>query len=161
MPTHSAGLLPYSLLSTGLRVFVGHMGGPFWARKDEGAWTIIKGVYLPDCEPALDAAQREFREEIGVEPPPGEVTSLGDLRASRKIITVYAVVADPSSLAFAASNMMTMEWPPRSGRTVEFPEIDRAEWMTVDEARRLLVRGQLPFLDRLAELCPAEPPPEV
>src|SRR5690606_1315282 len=130
------------------------MGGPFWARKDEGAWSIIKGLYSADEEDPLTAARREFTEETGAEVGDGEVIPLGELRASGKLITVYAVVADPS-LAFVGSNTVTMEWPPRSGRTIEFPELDRAKWLTLDEARRLLVKGQRPFLDRLQKALEA------
>ncbi|NLW98674.1 MAG: NUDIX domain-containing protein [Actinomycetales bacterium] len=150
----SAGLLPFRRTADGVEVFVGHMGGPFWARKDEGAWSIIKGLYSADEEDPLTAARREFTEETGAEVGDGEVIPLGELRASGKLITVYAVVADPS-LAFVGSNTVTMEWPPRSGRTIEFPELDRAKWLTLDEARRLLVKGQRPFLDRLQKALEA------
>lgn len=150
----SAGLLPFRRTADGVEVFVGHMGGPFWARKDEGAWSIIKGLYPADEEDPLTAARREFTEETGAEVGDGEVIPLGELRASGKLITVYAVVADPS-LAFVGSNTVTMEWPPRSGRTIEFPELDRAKWLTLDEARRLLVKGQRPFLDRLQKALEA------
>ncbi len=150
----SAGLLPFRRTADGVEVFVGHMGGPFWARKDEGAWSIIKGLYSADEEDPLTAARREFTEETGAEVGDGEVIPLGELRASGKLITVYAVVADPS-LAFVGSNTVTMEWPPRSGRAIEFPELDRAKWLTLDEARRLLVKGQRPFLDRLQKALEA------
>ena len=150
----SAGLLPFRRTVDGVEVFVGHMGGPFWARKDEGAWSIIKGLYSAEEEDPLTAARREFTEETGAEVGDGEVIPLGELRASGKLITVYAVVADPS-FAFVRSNTVTMEWPPRSGRTIEFPELDRAEWLTLDEARRLLVKGQRPFLDRLQKALEA------
>ena len=150
-PRYSAGLLPYLVDEEGTQVFLGHMGGPFWARKDEASWSVVKGMYDPSEEDALSAAKREFREEIGVEPPAGEALSLGELRASRKLITVYAVPSD-SSLAYVGSNVVSIEWPPRSGRTVEFPETDRAAWIPLEEARRLIVRGQLPILDRLEHL---------
>lgn len=104
----SAGLLPFRRTADGVEVFVGHMGGPFWARKDEGAWSIIKGLYSADEEDPLTAARREFTEETGAEVGDGEVIPLGELRASGKLITVYAVVADPS-LAFVGSNTVTME----------------------------------------------------
>lgn len=150
VPLHSAGLLPF-LADDVLHVFLGHMGGPFWARKDEGAWSVVKGLYDPAVETPLTAARREFREEVGVEPPAGEAIPLGDLRASGKIITAYAVRAD-RSLAYVSSNLVGIEWPPRSGRTVEFPELDRAQWLPLDESRRLIVRGQRPLLDRLEAL---------
>lgn len=148
----SAGLLPYRRTESGLEVFVGHMGGPFWARKDEGAWSIIKGLYDAAEEDPLAAARREFREETGVSAGDGEVLPLGELRASGKLLTVYAVAA--SSLAFVSSNMVTTEWPPRSGRMIEFPELDRAEWLEIAEARRVLVKGQRPFLARLEQSVP-------
>ena len=149
----SAGLLPYCRTHSGLEVFVGHMGGPFWSRKDEGAWSIIKGLYDAETEDPLLAAHREFTEETGTTAGDDAILPLGDLRASGKLLTVYAVLAD-DSLAFVSSNAVTMEWPPRSGRTLEFPELDRAEWMGVEEARRLLVKGQRPFLARLETALP-------
>ena len=149
----SAGLLPYHHGRSGLEVFVGHMGGPFWARKDEGAWSIIKGLYDAEDEDPLLAARREFAEETGATVAGGEISPLGELRASGKLLTVYAVAADPS-LAFVSSNTVTMEWPPRSGRILEFPELDRAQWMPLDQARRLLVKGQRPFLSRLEAALP-------
>lgn len=152
----SAGLLPYRRTASGLEVFVGHMGGPFWARKDEGAWSIIKGLYSAPDEDPLVAARREFVEETGTSAGDGEVVPLGELRASGKLLTVYAVVAD-ASLVFVSSNPVTTEWPPRSGRTIEFPELDRAEWLGIDEARRLLAKGQRPYLDRLEKAVPLPP----
>lgn len=149
----SAGLLPHRAGAGGIEVFVGHMGGPFWSRKDEGAWSIIKGLYTEDEDP-LAAARREFIEETGTSVGDGEVVPLGELRASGKLLTVYAVVADPS-LAFVSSNAVTMEWPPRSGRTIAVPELDRAQWLGIDEARGLLVKAQRPFLNRLQQAVAA------
>ncbi|WP_229911157.1 NUDIX domain-containing protein [Streptomyces aurantiogriseus] len=134
----------------GPEVLLGHMGGPFWARKDAGAWTVPKGEYDPD-EPAWEAARREFQEELGVAPPDGEAIPLGDVRQTNgKIVTAWAVEADldPASIA---PGTFVMEWPPRSGRTQEFPELDRVAWYGLDRAREVIVKAQAAFLDRLAE----------
>jgi predicted NUDIX family NTP pyrophosphohydrolase len=123
------------------------MGGPFWARKDAGAWSIPKGEYT-DEEP-LVAARREFAEEMGAPPPEGEVVALGAVRQSGgKVVTTFAVEGD-FDLAGFASNTFEMEWPRGSGRTQVFPEVDRAEWVTVAVAREKLVKGQVPVLDAL------------
>jgi predicted NUDIX family NTP pyrophosphohydrolase len=146
----SAGLLLYRTGEAGLEVLLGHMGGPFWAKKDDRAWSIPKGEYQPD-EDALEAARREFEEEMGSPAPPGPVTALGDLKqASGKVISVWSVQGDfePNGLR---SNTFELEWPPRSGTIQEFPEIDRAAWFNVAAARSKLVQGQVPFIDRLLE----------
>ncbi|WP_405373994.1 MULTISPECIES: NUDIX domain-containing protein [unclassified Microbacterium] len=153
MATHSAGILLYRLDGTGgVSAFVVHMGGPYWAKKDEGAWSIPKGE-LDDGEPALDAARREFREELGVDAPEVDYAELGTFPySSGKQVTVF--VADGA--AFAASDFafgeFEMEWPPRSGRTASFPEVDRAEWMPLARAAELVVKGQRPAFERLAGL---------
>lgn len=149
MTVRSAGLLPWTGSGEGPRVFLVHMGGPFWARKDAGAWSVSKGIQETDEDP-LAAARREFAEEVGVPAPAGEVVDLGTVRSGAKVIRAYAVEADPG-LAFRSSNTFTLEWPPRSGRTQEFPEVDRAAWFTLTEAGDRIVRSQLPFLDRLRE----------
>ena len=146
----SAGLLVYRERGGALEVLLGHMGGPFWARKDDRAWSIPKGEYEPDEEP-LAAARREFEEELGVPPPPGRLTPLGTVRQpGGKQISVWCVAGDldPSQMR---SGTFTLEWPPRSGRIQEFPEIDRAAWYELPVARQKLVRGQVPFLDLLVE----------
>lgn len=146
----SAGILLFRIRSDELEVFVGHMGGPFWARKDDGGWSIPKGEYVPD-EDAFAAARREFEEETGSPPPAGPVVTLGELRQpSGKRIVVWAIEGDFDP-ALLRSNTFKMEWPPRSGREAEFPEIDRAEWFSLGVARRKLVKGQVAFLDRLEE----------
>lgn len=133
-----------------LEVLLGHMGGPFWARRDAGAWSVVKGEYEPD-EPALSAARREFREELGLPVPDGELVPLGDVRQSGgKVVTVWALLGDLDP-ALAVPGTFTMEWPNGSGRLQEFPEIDRAAWLPLDEARKKIVKGQRPFLDRLTE----------
>jgi predicted NUDIX family NTP pyrophosphohydrolase len=123
------------------------MGGPFWARKDDGAWSIPKGEHGPEEEP-LAVARREFEEELGSPVPADELVPLGQVRGSGKLLTVWAAEGDLDAGA-TTSNTFALEWPPRSGRVQEFPEIDRAAWFGVEEARAKLVKGQLPFLDRL------------
>ncbi len=152
-PITSAGILPYSLSPDGLlRVFIAHMGGPFWARKDEGAWSICKGQFVEADEAAEDAARREFAEEIGMPCPAGPLIDLGRLRQTGgKIVVPYAVlVAEEAALQFVASNLFEMEWPPGSGKAAWFPEMDRAEWMDVATARRRILKSQHSILDALA-----------
>ncbi|MEU9052486.1 NUDIX domain-containing protein [Streptomyces sp. NPDC048384] len=146
----SAGLLLFRHTDDGLEVLLGHMGGPFFAKRDAGAWTVPKGEYEPD-EPARDAARREFQEELGLAPPDGEAVPLGEVKQSGgKIVTVWAVEADLDP-ATVVPGTFVMEWPPRSGRTQEFPELDRVAWLGVDRAREVVVKAQAAFLDRLAE----------
>lgn len=154
----SAGILLFRERGGEVEVLLGHMGGPFWARKDEGAWSIPKGEYEEDEQP-LAAAHREFTEEMGLPVPPGEPLPLGELRQSGgKRVVVWAVRGDLDATA-VVSNTFTMEWPPRSGRQEEFPEIDRAAWLPLDVARAKLVRGQLPFVDALETLLGGGLPP--
>ena len=146
----SAGLLLFRHTEAGLEVLLGHMGGPFFAKKDAGAWTVPKGEYEPD-EPAWDAARREFQEELGLAPPDGEAVPLGEVEQTNgKIVTAWAVRADLDP-ATVVPGTFRMEWPPRSGRTQEFPELDRVAWLGVDRAREVIVKAQAAFLDRLAE----------
>lgn len=126
------------------------MGGPLFAHKDAGAWSVPKGEYQPD-EPAWDAARREFQEELGLAPPDGEAVPLGEVRQRNgKIVTAWAIEADLDP-ATVVPGTFRMEWPPRSGRIQEFPELDRVEWLTVERARAVLVPAQAEFLDRLLE----------
>ncbi|WP_226485163.1 NUDIX domain-containing protein [Streptomyces parvulus] len=147
----SAGLLLHRRgADAQLQVLLGHMGGPFYARREAGAWTVPKGEY-DAAEPAWDAARREFEEELGLPPPEGEAVPLGEVRqAGGKVVTVWAVEADLDPAAVVPGTF-TMEWPPRSGRTEEFPELDRVAWFPVDRAREVIVKAQAAFLDRLAE----------
>ncbi|MFC8870598.1 NUDIX domain-containing protein [Streptomyces sp. NPDC057148] len=146
----SAGLLLHRPGAGGTEVLLGHMGGPFYTRRDAGAWTIPKGEYDP-AEPAWDAARREFEEELGLPPPEGGAVPLGEVRqAGGKVVTAWAVEADLDP-ATVVPGTFRMEWPPRSGRTAEFPELDRVAWFAVDRAREVIVRAQAAFLDRLAE----------
>ncbi len=149
MPRRSAGILLYRR-TPGLQVLLGHMGGPFWARRDEGAWSIPKGEH-DDGEDALDAARREFAEELGSPVPSTALLPLGELRAGSKVLTVWAAEGDLDADA-VVSGTFPLEWPPRSGRVQHFPEVDRAAWFGLDEARAKLVTGQVPYLDRLEAL---------
>ncbi|GGZ27879.1 NUDIX domain-containing protein [Streptomyces poonensis] len=148
---HSAGLLLYRRTAGGgPEVLLGHMGGPFFARRDAGAWTVPKGEYTPD-EPAWEAARREWREELGLPPPDGEAVPLGEVRqAGGKTVTAWAVEGDLDPAAVVPGTF-PLEWPPRSGRIQEFPELDRVEWFTLDRARSVIVKAQTAFLDRLTE----------
>jgi predicted NUDIX family NTP pyrophosphohydrolase len=162
-PTHrerrSAGLLLYRRAPEHGRVEVllGHLGGPLWARKEAGAWTIPKGEHPPEESP-LAAARREFAEELGVPAPDGDLIELGTVRqAGGKTVTAWAVEGDVDA-ALCASNTFTLEWPPRSGRFQEFPELDRVAWHDLDAARPLLVRAQTELIDRLAAALRPSPP---
>jgi predicted NUDIX family NTP pyrophosphohydrolase len=147
----SAGLLLYRDRAGAPEVLLGHMGGPFWARKDERAWSIPKGEYGDDEDP-LAAARREFEEETGSSPPDGDALALGEVRQSGgKRVVAWAIRGDLDP-ATVRSNTFVMEWPPRSGRRQEFPEIDRAAWFDLANARRKVVKGQVPLLDELERL---------
>ncbi|UGS33795.1 NUDIX domain-containing protein [Capillimicrobium parvum] len=150
MPPVSAGLLLHRWRDGRREVLLGHMGGPFWSRKDEGAWSIPKGGCEPD-EDALAAARREFTEEMGTAPPDGPAVELGEVRQrGGKRVMAWAVEGDLDT-ASVASNTFELEWPPRSGRMQAFPEVDRAEWFDLDTARRKLVRAQAALIDALEE----------
>ncbi|SSC25257.1 NUDIX hydrolase, partial [Klenkia terrae] len=146
VPRLSSGILLFRRAPE-LQVLLGHMGGPFWAKKDEHAWSIPKGEHGPD-EDAETAARREFAEETG-SPAPEDLVPLGVVKGS-KTLTVWAAEGDLDAEA-VVSNTFTLEWPPRSGRLQEFPEIDRAAWFDLATARTKLVKGQLPFLERLVD----------
>jgi predicted NUDIX family NTP pyrophosphohydrolase len=146
----SAGILLYRGRGAELRLLLVHPGGPFWAKKDQGAWSIPKGEYEEGKDP-LAVARREFEEELGAPAPAGDAIELGELvQPSRKVVTAYAIEGDfdPSRLE---SNLFEMEWPPRSGRLQSFPEVDRAAWFTVEKACEKILAGQRPFIDRLLE----------
>jgi predicted NUDIX family NTP pyrophosphohydrolase len=157
MPKLSAGLLLYRSVEDTWEVLLVHPGGPYWARRDDGAWSIPKGEYAPDDDP-LGAAIREFREELGADPPGDESpVFLGELRqAGGKRVRAWALPGD-LDVATVRSNTFTMEWPRGSGRTREFPEVDRAAWFGPDAARQKLVAGQVGFVDRLSELVQGGP----
>ncbi len=153
MPRRSAGILLWRRGTAGPEVLIGHMGGPFWARKDDAAWSVPKGEHEPDAD-ALAAALREFEEEMGSPAPATDLVPLGEVRQTGgKVLTVWAAEGDLDAGA-VVSNTFALEWPPRSGRVQEFPEIDRAAWVALDRARTKLVKGQVPLLDRLLALLP-------
>jgi predicted NUDIX family NTP pyrophosphohydrolase len=150
MPKKSAGLLLFrrNAPESQVEVFLVHPGGPFWRKKDEGAWTIPKGEFTDEEEP-LAAAKREFQEETGSEPPFGEYVALKPIKqAGGKMVYAWAIEGDfdPAGLQ---SNTFLQEWPPRSGRLQEFPEVDRAEWLTLVTAKRKILAGQVPLIDEL------------
>ncbi len=159
MPTLSAGLLLHRVNGGVLEVLIGHPGGPFWSRKDEGAWSIPKGEYV-EGEDAWSAAQREFTEEVGRPPPAGPRIDLVPVRQpSGKVITAFAVRGDLDPTG-AHSDTFTLEWPRGSGTLREFPEIDRLDWFDLQTARVKLVKGQRPLLDQLVTALAAGAPPE-
>jgi predicted NUDIX family NTP pyrophosphohydrolase len=147
----SAGLLLYRISEAGVvEVLIAHPGGPFWAKKDDGAWSVPKGEYEPGTD-AMAAAYREFREEIGLDPPDSNTVSLGEHRQSGgKHVSVWALEGD-LDVTRATSNNFEIEWPKGSGRRTQFPEVDRIEWVTVARARTKLLKGQVSFLDRLMD----------
>jgi predicted NUDIX family NTP pyrophosphohydrolase len=158
MTKFSAGLLLFKVADDGsITVLLVHPGGPFWRNKEEHAWSIPKGEYDLEEDPAA-AAEREFAEELGMPAPSGPRIDLGKVRqSSGKNVRAWGVHAEHFSIETVVSNLFEMEWPPRSGMRQEFPEVDRAQWMTLDEAKVHLVTAQVDFLDRLeAELASTE-----
>jgi predicted NUDIX family NTP pyrophosphohydrolase len=158
MPKRSAGILLYRGRTGAPEVLLVHPGGPFWEQKDLGAWSIPKGEYEEGEDPRA-CALREFEEELGAPPPADALTELGTTRlAGGKLVTAWAAEGDldPASVV---SNMFTLEWPPRSGVMREFPEVDRAEWFSLAEARRRINPAQVAFLERLREGLEEEGPP--
>lgn len=150
MAKRSAGLLMYRQRNGQLEVFLVHPGGPFWAKKDMGAWSICKGEYA-ESELPLEAAKREFQEETGFTAQ-GSFLELGLVQqASGKIVSAWAFEGDcdPGKLI---SNRCQVEWPPRSGRMIEIPEVDRGGWFSIDAARERILKSQEPFLDRLSQM---------
>lgn len=148
MSKHSAGLILYRQSKRGLEVFLVHPGGPFWAKKDLGAWSIPKGEYV-EGEAPLDAAIREFQEETGF-PATGVFIDLGTIRQSgAKVVSAWAFEGDcnPAQLR---SNLSRLEWPPHSGRRLEFPEVDQGRWFSLPEAREHILRSQAPLLETLS-----------
>lgn len=153
MAKTSAGVLMYRRRRRELEVFLVHPGGPLWARKDEGAWSIPKGEFGVDEDP-LEAARREFAEETGLAVT-GRLQRLEPIRQSGgKVVHAWAVEGDIDADAIG-SNTFTMEWPPRSGRQQEFPEVDRAAWFTLDTARSKILKSQQPLLDQLDKILTA------
>lgn len=144
----SAGLLVFRRGERGFEVLLAHPGGPLWARRDVGAWSLPKGEYPPD-EVAVDAARREFEEELGLPAPLGGLLPLGDVRqAGGKVVTAWAVQGDLDPQAMVPG-FFELEWPRGSGTMRTFPEVDRVAWFDVSEARTRILAGQRPLLDRL------------
>ncbi len=156
MVATSAGILLYRLDEAGaVSVLIAHMGGPYWAGKDEGAWSIPKGE-IETGESAIGAARREFREELGVDPPEGPYSELGAFAyPSGKRVIVFAADGSGFSADEFVFGTFELEWPPRSGRLQSFAEVDRVEWMPAAIARTRLVTGQRPAIDRLVETARA------
>ncbi|HEV2413030.1 MAG TPA: NUDIX domain-containing protein [Candidatus Saccharimonadales bacterium] len=149
MPKHSAGVLLFRRVGGNVEVLLAHPGGPFWAKKDSGVWSIPKGEFSEDEDPK-HAAQREFMEEIGHQVPAKELIDIGEIKmSSGKIVTAWAGEGDldPNMLV---SNTFSMEWPPRSGTQQEFPEVDRARWFTLVTAKNKILKAQVPFIENLA-----------
>ena len=148
MAARSAGILLYRSRTSGLEVLLVHPGGPLWARRDAGAWSIPKGEYDEDEDPAA-AARREFEEELGSPAPAELALDLGEVRQrAGKVVRAWAAPGD-LDVTTVRSNTFTLEWPPRSGRMREFPEVDRAQWFPLAQARERINPGQLPLLERL------------
>jgi predicted NUDIX family NTP pyrophosphohydrolase len=144
----SAGILLFKQTSQGLTVLIVHPGGPFWSKRDSGAWSIPKGEFI-DGEDPLVAAKREFIEEMGKPVPEGSCINLGSSKQpSGKIVHIWALESDFDD-SDVNSNKFTMEWPPRSGQKQEFPEVDRAKWYPISKAKIKIVKGQTVFLDKL------------
>lgn len=152
MPKLSAGLLLYRSVAGGVEVLLVHPGGPYWAKRDDGAWSLPKGEYEAGEDP-FEVAVREFREEVGADPPGDRPpVFLGELRQrGGKRVSAWVLEGD-LDVGAVRSNTFTMEWPPGSGTAREFPEVDRAGWFRLEAARRKLLPGQVGFLDRLSEL---------
>jgi predicted NUDIX family NTP pyrophosphohydrolase len=154
MAARSAGILLHRGRPDAPEVLLVHPGGPMWARRDLGVWSIPKGEYGPGEDP-LTVARREFEEEIGSPPPNGRADELGEIRQrSGKRVRAWAIPGDVD-VSSIASNTCEIEWPPRSGRKLEIPEVDRAEWFPLDVAREKIIPAQAELLDRLLELLPA------
>jgi predicted NUDIX family NTP pyrophosphohydrolase len=154
MPRRSAGLVMYRYRAGKLEVFLVHPGGPFWAKKDAGSWSIPKGEFEPGEEP-LEAARREFREETGLVPK-GEFVPLKEAKQpSGKVVYAWAFEGDCDAEQIN-SNSFSLEWPPKSGKRQEFPEVDRAGWFALDVARTKIARGQVALLDDLGRVLRSE-----
>jgi predicted NUDIX family NTP pyrophosphohydrolase len=150
MAKKSAGLLMYRRLGGVLEIFLVHPGGPFWAKKDEGAWSIPKGEYTPGEDP-FEVAKREFQEETGFQAGGDFIPLTPRKQPSGKVISAWALEGDCDATSIR-SNTFSMEWPPHSAKQQEFPEVDRAGWFTVQAAKEKILKGQVPFLDELSEI---------
>ncbi len=153
MGKKSAGILMYRRRSGATEVLLVHPGGPFWAKKDAGAWSIPKGEYESGEDP-FEVAKREFQEETGIQVTGEFIPLQAQIQSGGKVVSAWALKGDcdPSSIV---SNTFAMEWPPRSGRMKEFPEVDRGEWFPLPEAREKILKGQVSFLDELDQILNA------
>ena len=150
MKKYSAGILLYRIKDKELDLMLVHLGGPFWAKKDDGAWSIPKGLIEEDEDP-LTAAKREFKEEVGTDVN-GNFIDLGEIQQpSKKIIRIFALEKD-LNVSNAKSNTFTLEWPKGSGIIREYPEVDKASWFNLEEAKKKIVKGQVGFIDRLIKI---------
>ena len=149
MPKMSAAIMLYRRANTGVEVLLVHPGGPFWAKKDAGVWSLPKGEY-EDGADVLVAAKREFREETGFDVPTQELSEIGQVKYNNKIVRIWAGEGSIDARR-VHSNTFTMEWPPKTGRKQEFPEVDRAGWFTPGVAREKLTKGQVAAIDMLRE----------
>lgn len=147
----SAGLLLYRKVESGIEVMLVHPGGPFWAKKDDGSWSVPKGI-VDENEDLKDAARREFEEEIGQPAPKGKIIELGSVKYGDKKVFCWAVESDFATESIQ-SNLVKIEWPPRSGKLQDFPECDKAEWFEVTTAKTKILKGQQPFIERITELA--------
>lgn len=158
MIKQSAGILLHRDRGQGVEVLLVHPGGPFWARKDAGAWSIPKGEFLEGDDP-FAAARREFSEELGLQAPPGEPVALGSVKQSAtKVVFAWSIAGD-LDVSEIKSNTFELEWPPKSGHMKVYPEVDRAGWFTLDVAQARIVKGQLLLLQKLAEILGVNLPP--
>lgn len=150
MPRKSAGILVFKKIKDGLGILLVHPGGPFWSKKDLNSWSVPKGEF-DENEEAFDAARREFKEETGFLPE-GEFIRLEPVKqAGGKLVYTWAVEGD-IDVSMIKSNLFKMEWPPKSGKFKEFPEIDRAEWFPIETAKTKIIKGQIPILENLEKL---------
>ena len=150
MGKKSAGLVMYRYRDSNLEVFLVHPGGPYWAKKDDGAWSIPKGEYSDNEEPFV-AAKREFKEETGYDAEGNFIPLTPIKQPSRKLISAWAFEGDCDASTIK-SNTFTMEWPPRSGKQAEFPEVDRAEWFSTNKAKKKLLKGHIGLIEELCEI---------
>jgi len=145
----SAGILLYRIKNNQIEILLGHMGGPFYTKKDIAAWDIPKGEF--EGEDALSAAHREFEEEIGQPASAGEAIELGEVKTSNKVVMIWAIEGD-LDVSKVKSNTFQIEWPPKSGQLQEFPEVDKAAWLNLETAKIKIVKSRIAFLERLAEM---------
>jgi predicted NUDIX family NTP pyrophosphohydrolase len=155
MTKKSAGILMYRYVENAFEVLLVHPGGPFWSKRDVGAWSIPKGEFGPNEDPET-SAKREFAEELGIQPE-GDLLPLGEIRQRGGKVVIAFALRGNFDVSVLRSNTFEIEWPPRSGKVESFPEVDRAEWFDLTAARDKIIEGQRPFLDRIIRVCHAGP----